>query len=196
MSEYPPPPPLAPEAPVIPGGASGPRANFGQRLVALLIDWAMLIVVNLILEGARHGGVAPRTGDLDRLLHVLRGRPDRSDARQAGDGDPRLRLQPAGGPIGYGRGFIRYLGRSSRRSRAASATSGCSGTRRSSAGRTRSRRRSSSRSRPIRCRSSSGGVLGPTSTTRCRTAPRSGRARGAARRACPARRSCRARARR
>ena len=46
MTTYPPPPP----APTYAGPGSGPRANFGQRLVALIIDVIILSIVGGVIE--------------------------------------------------------------------------------------------------------------------------------------------------
>ena len=117
--------------------------------VALIIDGILvgiLVVLSLVLKTV---GMRDRDRDLGRVLRLLRGRPVRPDARQAGLGIRVDRLQHRRPDRLRPRASSAGSGGSSRPSRATSATSGCSGTRRSSAGTTRSPRRSSSRSRPI-----------------------------------------------
>ncbi len=117
-----------------PQGASGPRASFGQRLGATLVD-ALILVVPLnilffILAAAFSAGVDESTGEVDGaaagvsiLLWVLisvaafpyyillEGGATGQTLGKKAVGIRVVSMQ-TGGPIGYGKAFVRTLIRS------------------------------------------------------------------------------------
>lgn len=95
----------------VPPGASGPRAGFWSRLVALLVDWglilAMLWVLTILLRGV---GLA-----LTLLIDVgyfvfLEGGPRGQTIGKRVMGIRVIGFD-TGGPIGYGRALVRWFGR-------------------------------------------------------------------------------------
>jgi len=108
----PPPPPPAPPVPEWQpgaGGPSGPRASFGRRLVALLLDLVLLSVVG--------GVVALIDVDIADLValgvsiayfSILNGGPRGQTIGKQVLGI-RVVDRTTGGPIGYGRGVLRYF---------------------------------------------------------------------------------------
>ncbi|HEV2069576.1 MAG TPA: RDD family protein, partial [Acidimicrobiales bacterium] len=91
---------------------SGPRASFGRRLLALLLDSILLGVVGAILVFLM-GDVAGQ--GLNVLIGAgyfiaLEGSPSGQTVGKRGLGIRVLDLD-AGGPVGYGRAVIRYVGR-------------------------------------------------------------------------------------
>jgi uncharacterized RDD family membrane protein YckC len=93
------------------GGPSGPRANFGRRLVAYLID--------SILIGIVYGIIYAISKPLGSVAGILVGLAyftyfEGSESGQT-VGKKALGIRvidfSAGGSIGHGRAFIRYLGR-------------------------------------------------------------------------------------
>ena len=110
-----PPPGVGYQAPVTPawtGKGSGPRANFGQRLVALLVDWLVLLVPNVILILLLSDGLAQALGALVGIVYFasLEGGPTGQTVGKRTLGIRVIDLR-AGGPIGYGRAVLRYIGR-------------------------------------------------------------------------------------
>ena len=112
-----------------PQGASGPRASFGQRLGAYLLDVLIIGVPFAILATILAVAVAPDegTGDVDGgaagilvLLYVLgfiglwayyvllEGGPTGQTIGKKAVGIRVVSMQ-TGGPIGYGKAFIRTL---------------------------------------------------------------------------------------
>jgi uncharacterized RDD family membrane protein YckC len=94
------------------GVQSGPRASFGVRFVAALIDGVLLFVVGLIIRLLF--GAAVGTG-LQILLGLaytvyLEGSPS---GQTVGKKAMNIRVIDfnGGGPIGYGRAAIRYVGK-------------------------------------------------------------------------------------
>ena len=92
---------------------TGPRANFGQRLVAVLIDSAMTFAVGLVFGGILGGSNAGSSlGTLLGLAYYvyLEGSPS---GQTVGKRVMGIRVIDfgTGGPIGYGRAAIRYFGR-------------------------------------------------------------------------------------
>jgi uncharacterized RDD family membrane protein YckC len=92
-------------------GASGPRAGFWRRFAAALIDGiivgVVVIVLELILRSAGYGiGLIISAG----YYTYFEGGP-----QGAGPGKRAMGIRvidfDTGGPIGYGRGFIRWIGR-------------------------------------------------------------------------------------
>jgi len=131
MSEHdpnvpqPPPPPDPPQQPpgVAPAppppppqqwqqGPSGPRASFGRRLVALLVDGILYGVVYGIGIAIFGTGAAWGVAVLFGVLYssLLEGGP-----RGQTLGKMALSIRVVdfntGGPIGYAHGFLRYLGK-------------------------------------------------------------------------------------
>jgi len=105
LTEYPSPPQS------VPGGASGPRANFGQRLVAAIIDTIIVGIPGGILEVAlkRPGyGIAIVLGVA--YYGWLEGSPS---GQTVGKRVMSIRVYDfrVGGPIGTGRGIGRYFAR-------------------------------------------------------------------------------------
>jgi uncharacterized RDD family membrane protein YckC len=99
--------PQAPPGPP-PGGPSGPRANFGQRLAAYLIDGiATGVVVGILYQISV---VLYLIGILGIIAYwvILVG-----NARGQTVGMMALNIRvvdtATGGPIGYGRAFLRWL---------------------------------------------------------------------------------------
>ena len=82
--------------------ASGPRAGFWRRFGAAFVDGLLVGIVSVILEAALKG--------VGYALAVLLG-----IASYAGPGKRAMGIRVidfnTGGPIGYGRAFIRYIGR-------------------------------------------------------------------------------------
>jgi uncharacterized RDD family membrane protein YckC len=93
------------------GGPSGPRASFGRRLVAYLID--------TILIGIIYGIAYVISKPLGTVASIVVGLVYFSyfdgSARGQTIGKMALGIRVidfrGGGPIGFGRGFIRWLGR-------------------------------------------------------------------------------------
>src|SRR5919205_1766099 len=92
-------------------GPSGPRANFGQRLVAYIVDSILLgIVYVVLLLISRPLGYA--VGTLGSLVYFtyFEGSPS---GQTIGKKLMSIRVIDfsAGGPIGYGRAFVRWIAR-------------------------------------------------------------------------------------
>lgn len=93
-------------------GASGPRAGFGRRLVAALVDGILYAVVYgilfaLVSESAAYG--------LSLLFSVVYLTYFEGTSSGQTIGKKLLGIRvidfATGGPIGYGRAFLRWLGR-------------------------------------------------------------------------------------
>jgi len=100
----------APSTPPPTQGPSGPRASFGRRLVAALIDGILLGIIGGILSVANKN-----LGYLDTLLSIayftyLEGSPSGQTVGKKAMGI-RVIDFGGGGSIGYGRAFIRWIGR-------------------------------------------------------------------------------------
>ena len=108
MTTYPPPPP----APSSPGGASGPRAGFWRRFAAYLVDWILVAVVALIV-GAIIGKSSYVWVSPLLLLAYFTWREGGASGQTFGKMALGIRVYDfrAGGAIGYGRAFIRSIGR-------------------------------------------------------------------------------------
>jgi uncharacterized RDD family membrane protein YckC len=94
-----------------PQGASGPRAGFGTRLVAAIIDGIVVGVVTIPLQlGLKGAGQA--LGIILGLAYYayLEGSPS---GQTVGKKAMNIRVLDlaAGAPIGFGRGVLRYIGR-------------------------------------------------------------------------------------
>jgi uncharacterized RDD family membrane protein YckC len=110
---YAPPGEAGPAQPAYPGtGPSGPRAGFGRRLVAVIVDGIILgipywILLALISDTAAWG--------LSVLIDAAYLTYLEGSAAGQTVGKKMLGIRVidfrTGGPIGYGRAFIRYIGR-------------------------------------------------------------------------------------
>lgn len=100
----------APPAP--PGGASGPRAGFWIRFAGALIDGILLAIVSVPLQialpPALYYAIVLPLGIAYYVL--LEGGPKGQTVGKMAVGI-RVYDLASGGPIGYARAFIRYVGR-------------------------------------------------------------------------------------
>jgi len=92
-------------------GPSGPRANFGQRLVAALVDGIILAIVQFIFQQilGNAAGVFNFAVGLAYFIY-LEGSPS---GQTIGKKILNIRVVDfsSGGPIGYGQAAIRYFAR-------------------------------------------------------------------------------------
>ncbi len=108
MAMYPPPPQTA--GPPASGGASGPRAGFWRRFAGLIIDGILVGIADGILRAILGYGAGVSLGVVVSIVYftVLIG-----GARGQTVGQMALGIRVidfnTGGPIGYGRAFIRWL---------------------------------------------------------------------------------------
>ena len=93
-------------------GPSGPRASFGRRLVAFLLDSILIGIVTGILTAFMSRNAANGVGLLIAIAYFAFFEGGAS-GQTLGKKALGIRVIDfsAGGPIGYGRGVIRYLGR-------------------------------------------------------------------------------------
>jgi uncharacterized RDD family membrane protein YckC len=91
---------------------SGPRAGFWRRFAAALIDGVLLGVVNAILRGVIGMGGGTGLGTLITLAYFtyFEGGPTGQTLGKRAMGI-RVIDFGGGGSIGYGRAFIRWIGR-------------------------------------------------------------------------------------
>ena len=93
-------------------GPSGPRASFGRRLVAYLIDAILLGIVYFVFAAIFDQAVGY---GLSLLIGIAYFGYLEGGARGQTLGKMALGIRvidfSSGGPIGYGRGVVRYLGR-------------------------------------------------------------------------------------
>ena len=106
------PDPFGGDTPSMPG-PSGPRAGFGLRLAAVLIDGILLTVVvtiplGILLPVGAYYAISTVLGVAYYVL--LEGGPKGQTVGKMAVGIRVFDLRQ-GGPIGYGRAFIRYIGR-------------------------------------------------------------------------------------
>ena len=101
-----------------PGGQSGPRAGFGSRLGALLIDGIILGIVNSIVGaifGASPGEVDPSATALNTAIGLAYYIYFEGGATGQTLGKKLLKIRvvdfQTGGPIGYGKAVGRYFAR-------------------------------------------------------------------------------------
>lgn len=119
MTEYAPapPPPQPGGYSQPPSGPSGPRAGFGARLVALIVDWIILVVGTVILVGIFYALVGEDGAVIGYLLGLLgmiayftffEGGPS---GQSPGKKALSIRVIDfnTGGPIGYPRALGRIL---------------------------------------------------------------------------------------
>ena len=103
-------PPAQPQAQA--GGPSGPRAGFWQRFAAVLIDGIILAIPYGILAAVADPAVAYIVYLVGNLVYftMLDGGPN---GQTIGKKALNIRVYDInqGGPIGYGRGFIREIGK-------------------------------------------------------------------------------------
>lgn len=91
---------------------SGPRAGFGTRLVAAIIDGVILGVVQIVLAAITNQQVGQALGlilSLGYFTYFEGGTKGQTIGKQV----MKIRVIDfnGGGSIGYGRGFIRWIGR-------------------------------------------------------------------------------------
>ncbi|MFL5959230.1 MAG: RDD family protein [Gaiellaceae bacterium] len=104
---YPPPPQSS--APAT-GSASGPRAGFWRRFAGALIDGILLGVVSVILRGVLSAGARGGLGIVISLAYftAMIGSERGQTLGQMALGIRVIDFN-TGGPIGYGRAFLRWL---------------------------------------------------------------------------------------
>jgi uncharacterized RDD family membrane protein YckC len=95
-----------------PGGPSGPRASFGRRLVAALLDGIVLAIPNSILNAVlgRYGGGAISLALAIAYFGYLEGSPSGQTVGKRALGIRVVDFN-TGGPIGFGRAVVRFVGR-------------------------------------------------------------------------------------
>ena len=92
-------------------GPSGPRASFGRRLVAAIIDGILLGVVGGIFYAISHTlGYIVQLLLTIAYLTYLEGSPSGQTVGKKAMGIRVIDFR-TGGPIGFGRAVIRYFGR-------------------------------------------------------------------------------------
>ena len=108
MAMYPPPPQT--NAPPVTGRASGPRAGFWRRFVGLLIDSIVLGILDAILRAILGNGGGTGLGFLVSILYftLLIGNSRGQTLGQMALGIRVVDFN-TGGPIGYGRAFLRWV---------------------------------------------------------------------------------------
>jgi uncharacterized RDD family membrane protein YckC len=99
------------EQPTQSGAASGPRAGFWRRFAAAFIDGIILGVIGLALGAALKGGgsVISLLIGIAYFVYLEGGESGQTVGKKAMG--IRVISFDTGGPIGYGRAFIRYIGR-------------------------------------------------------------------------------------
>ena len=92
-------------------GASGPRAGFWQRFGAAFLDGLLLGVIELLLRGVLKsvGAVIALLVSIAYYSYLEGGASGQTLGKRA-LGIRVISIED-GGPIGYGRGFIRWIGR-------------------------------------------------------------------------------------
>lgn len=93
-------------------GPSGPRAGFGRRLVALLIDGVVLLIPFAILYAITSPNAAQALTVVVDLAYFgyLEGSPSGQTVGKRVMGIRVIDFS-TGGPIGFGRAILRYVGR-------------------------------------------------------------------------------------
>ena len=108
MTMYPPPPETAGPSPT--GRASGPRAGFWRRFVGVLIDGVILGIVEVVLRSILGSGAGTGLYVVISIAYftiLIGGRRGQTVGQMALG--IRVIDFNTGGPIGYGRAFIRWL---------------------------------------------------------------------------------------
>jgi uncharacterized RDD family membrane protein YckC len=92
-------------------GPSGPRAGFWQRFAAYIID-SIIIAIPFVILLVALKAVGYAFGILIEIAYFTYffGGPDGQTPGMKVMGIRVLDFSGAGGPIGYGRGFIRFIG--------------------------------------------------------------------------------------
>jgi uncharacterized RDD family membrane protein YckC len=92
-------------------GASGPRAGFWRRFGAAFLDGVLLGIIELLLRGVlkSFGAVLALLVSIAYYSYLEGGASGQTLGKRA-LGIRVISLED-GGPIGYGRGFIRWIGR-------------------------------------------------------------------------------------
>lgn len=110
MAMYPPPPQAA--GPPATGGASGPRAGFWRRFAGAIIDGILLSIVSRVLEAVTSTAAGSGIGLVVSVAYftVLIGSNRGQTLGQMALGIRVIDFN-TGGPIGYGRAFVRLIGR-------------------------------------------------------------------------------------
>jgi uncharacterized RDD family membrane protein YckC len=110
------PPPAAEPAPTPPPqawqqGPSGPRASFGRRLVAYLVDFLLLGIADAVFRVIFNEGVGAGVGLLVGVAYFtfLDGGPRGQTLGKMALGIRVIDFN-TGGSIGYPRGVVRYIG--------------------------------------------------------------------------------------
>ena len=106
-------PPAAPAQPAWPAqGPSGPRSSFGRRLVAYLIDAILIGVIYGVVAAVFDTAVGSLAGFLVGIAYFayFEGGPRGQTLGKMALGIRVVDFN-TGGPIGYGRGVVRYLAR-------------------------------------------------------------------------------------
>ena len=93
-------------------GPSGPRAGFWQRFGALFLDGLILLVPSIIVTVALGSGAAAQA--ITTLIGIayyvyFEGGPTGQTIGKKTLGIRVYDFRGSGGPIGYGRAFVRYL---------------------------------------------------------------------------------------
>ena len=100
-----PPPPAAAA-----GGASGPRANFGLRLAAYLVDTVIIVIPYFILAAIEPAlAILVWIGAIAYFIY-FEGSPTGQTLGKKAIGIRVVDFN-TGGPIGFGRAALRYVGR-------------------------------------------------------------------------------------
>jgi uncharacterized RDD family membrane protein YckC len=112
MSEFPAPPPQPYPGTPPTSGPSGPRAGFGQRFLAALIDGVLLGIFGFVLREAtsQAGGSAIALAVGIAYFGYLEGSTSGQTLGKKWIGIRVIDFN-TGGPIGFGRAVIRYFGR-------------------------------------------------------------------------------------
>jgi uncharacterized RDD family membrane protein YckC len=100
-----------PPAPPLTGGPSGPRAGFWQRLGAALLDGILLGVIQTILTAVLKvpGQIIAIVIVIGYYVYLEGGATGQTLGKRALG--IRVVSFDTGGPIGYPRAFVRYIGR-------------------------------------------------------------------------------------
>jgi uncharacterized RDD family membrane protein YckC len=110
--------PAPPAQPHAAGGPSGPRASFWQRLGAIILDGLIIGVVQVVVVAAL-AAVDDGLAVVAYLIMIVAGiayyvmLEGGESGQTIGKKALNIRVYDLkqGGPIGYGRAFIRYIGR-------------------------------------------------------------------------------------